>query len=168
MLERTHRREDPTITLTKDMLDDRFGNLYRKGAGYKLKASEAVRLAIVESDNTAVKSLVPMISKEDFDAVYEGLDINLDIDHQGALLSAKSYSSILKALYLAAVLNKDDSEHILDLLTKTKFPDKLVAGVNPSVPVAHKIGDFATDKQNEGYRDCGIVYVPRRPYELLS
>lgn len=159
-------QDDQQITLTKDMLDKQFGNLWQKGAGYTLKASDAVRLALTESDNTAARSLVPFIDKQDFDSVYEGLDIDLQSDTEGAILTAKSYSSILKALYYSSVLDKDASEEILDYLTKTKFPDKLAAGVPISVPIAHKIGDYNDDRGNEAFMDCGIVYVPRRPYIL--
>ncbi len=164
--ERLGKKEDPEITLTKDMIDKQFGDLWQKGPGYKLKASNAVRIALEESDNTAARSLVPFIDKQDFDAVYQGLDIDLNSDNNGAILTAKNYTSILKALYFSAVLDKDSSEGILDLLTKTKFPDKLAAGVPSNVLVAHKIGDYNDDKGNEAFMDCGIIYVPRRPYAL--
>jgi beta-lactamase class A len=164
--EQSGQNSDPEITLTKEMIDNSFGDLWEKGSGYKLHASKAVDLALEESDNTAARSLVPLIDKQDFDSVYEGLDIDLNADNNGALLSAKSYSSILKALYFSAVLNKDNSSLILDKLTKTKFPDKLVAGIPSDVIVAHKIGDYNDDKGNEAFMDCGIVYVPRRPYML--
>jgi len=164
--ERTHRQDDPEITIKKDQLDDQFGDLWKKGEGARIKASDAVRLTITESDNTAAKTLVPFIEPKDFEAVYQGLDIDLQSDDQGALISAKNYSSILKSLYFSSVLDKESSEEILDLLTKTKFPDKLAAGVPSNVLVAHKIGDFVDSEGNEGFRDCGIVYVPRRPYVL--
>ena len=164
--ERMKNTQDPTLTIQKDQLDNQFGDLWKKGAGTKLKASEAINLAIKESDNTAVKAIIPLIQEEDFQSVYEGLDIDLQVDKEGALISAKNYSSILKSLYFSSVLSKNSSEEILDNLTKTKFPDKLAAGVPQDIVVAHKIGDFVDDKGNEGFRDCGIVYVPRRPYLL--
>jgi beta-lactamase class A len=167
MKERTKTKDDPMVTIKQDQLNNEFGNLWKKGEGYKLNLSEAVRLAIEESDNTAAQVVTSNITKEDFNAVYEGLDINLETDKEGAILTAKSYSSILKALYFSSVLNKDSSSEILALLTKTKFPDKLAAGIPDKVVVAHKIGDFKDkDGKNEAFTDCGIVYVPRRPYVL--
>lgn len=163
-MERTKSTDDPVLTLTKDQLDNEFGELWKKGAGYKLKASDAVKLALTESDNTAAKALVPYVITDDFNHVYNALDIDLHADKKGALVSAREYSSILKALYFASVLNKQNSEEMLDLLTKTKFPDKLAAGVPEDVIVAHKIGNFIDKDGKEGFRDCGIVYVPRRPY----
>lgn len=164
--ERLNITDDPEITLTKDMLDSQFGTLWQKGAGYKLKASEAVRLALEESDNTAARSLVPFIDEQDFESVYQAIDIALQSDKNGAILTAKNYSSILKALFYSAVLQKSSSQEILNYLSKTKFPDKLEAGVPQSVTVAHKIGDYNDDKGNEAFMDCGIVYVPQRPYIL--
>lgn len=164
--DRLGKKEDPEIVLTKDMIDSQFGDLWKRGQGYTLKASEAIRLALTESDNTAARSIVPLIDKQDFEAVYQGLDIDLESDKEGALLSAKSYASILKSLYFSAVLDKESSESILDTLTKTKFPDKLAAGVPTTVQIAHKIGDYNDEKGNEAFMDCGIVYVLRRPYSL--
>jgi len=163
--ERIKNESDPTIVLTQNMLDDRFGDLYKKGAGYKINLKDAVRITLEESDNTAVRTLVPQLSKDDFNNVYEGLDIDLKLDKQGAIITAKQYGSILKALFFSSILNKDHSEEILAYLTKTKFQDKLPAGVPSSVVVAHKIGVVELSDK-EAYMDCGIFYVPRRPYLL--
>lgn len=164
--ERLNLKDDPTLEIKEEHIDKNFGDLWKKGIGAKIKASEAVRLTLVESDNTAVKLLAPFIKEEDFNAVYLALDVDLKSDEAGALISAKNYSSILKALYFSSVLSKESSNEILDMLTKTKFPDKIEAGVPHGILVAHKIGDFEDKKGVQGFRDCGIVYVPRRPYIL--
>lgn len=166
--ERLNLVDDPMIEVKPDQIDKQFGNLWEKGSGYKLRASEAVRLALVDSDNTAIKALIPYISQEDFDDVYKSLDIDLYSDTKGAHISARTYATVLKALYFSSVLNYDDSQQILDLLTQTKFSDKIVAGVPKGTLVAHKIGDFKDTAGNSGYRDCGIVYVPKRPYILCT
>ena len=164
--ERLGKTDDPTVEIKKEDIDSQFGDLWKKGAGYKLKLSEAVRLALEESDNTAARLVVPYVGSVDFDAVYQGLDIDLNLDKQGAILSAKSYSSIFKALYFSSVLTRDGSEEILNYLSHSKFPDKIEAGVPDNVNVAHKIGDFVDKDGNDAFTDCGIVYVPRRPYLL--
>jgi len=148
--------------LRPDEIDPRFGELWKKGVGYEISLDEAARIALQDSDNTATKALGPYIDQRDFDDVYKGIDIELKIASEGALLSPKSYSSILKSLYFSAVLNKDDSQRILEYLSVTKFKDKLIAGIPEGVRVAHKIGII----DNQSYMDCGIVYVPQRPYVL--
>lgn len=162
-----HKEEVPSaqdykVKLTKDMLDDRFGDLWEKGEGYELDLDDAARLALEKSDNTAAKALGTVITQDDSDEVYLGVDVDLQIASEGAVMTPKKYSSILKALYYSAVLTRDDSQLILDYLTKSEFNDKLVAGIPPDVKVAHKIGVI----EDKAYMDCGIVYVPYRPYSL--
>lgn len=164
--ERLKERTDPTLTVSEEDIDKEFGELWRKGAGYKIKMSDAIKLAITDSDNTAIRLVVPQITENDFEHVYQALDIDLRRDEGGARLTTKGYTSILKALYFSSVLEKNDSQKILDLLTKTKFVDKLPAGVPSNIPVAHKIGVYNKNGENEAYMDCGIVYVPNRPYAL--
>lgn len=164
--ERLKERTDPVLTVSEEDLDQEFGDLWKKGAGYRIKMSDAIKLAITDSDNTAIRLVVPQITEDDFEHVYQALDIDLRRDDGGARLTTKGYTSILKALYFSSVLEKDDSQNILDLLTKTKFVDKLPAGVPQNIPVAHKIGVYNKDGENEAYMDCGIVYIPNRPYAL--
>lgn len=154
--------KDTTVSITEDQIDNRFGNLWQKGAGYKIDLDEAARMAIVDSDNTATRALGPYIADEDFKKVYDALDIEYEITNKGALVTSQHYASVLKALYFSAVLTRDNSQKILDYLTQSNFDDKLVAGIPPDVIVAHKIGVV----EEEAYMDCGIVYVPRRNYLL--
>ncbi len=165
--ERLDMDSDPEIEIKEEYLDNEFGTLYRKGAGHKIKMSEAVRLALEESDNTAAKLIASNVQELDFNDVYGGVDIELLTDEDGAIMTAKNYSSVLKSLYFSAVLEKDSSEEILNYLSNSKFNNKLVAGVDPDITVAHKIGDFI-DKETgaKAYMDCGVVYYPRRPYLL--
>lgn len=160
--ERVNSTEDIKVKLTAEMLDNRYGELWKKGVGYEIGMDEAAKLALTKSDNTAAEALAPIITQPDFDDVYQGLDININIASQGAILNVRNYSSILKALYFASVLTRDDSQKILSYLSMTDFNDKLVAGIPNGVTVAHKIGVIDPDS----YRDCGIVYVPNRPYIL--
>ncbi len=153
---------DYKVRLTNDMLDNRFGDLWQKGVGYEIDLDEASRLALEKSDNTAAKALGSVITQDDFNDVYLGVDVDLQIASEGAVMTVKKYASILKALYYSAVLTRDDSETILGYLSHSDFNDKLVSGIPKEVVVAHKIG--VIDQQS--YMDCGIVYVPYRPYML--
>ena len=160
--ENINSKNDIKVRLTSDMLDNRFGDLWKKGEGYEIGLDEAARLSLEKSDNTAAKALGAAITQKDFDDVYRGIDINLQMNDKGTVMTAKNYSSILKALYFSAVLTRDDSETILSYLTKSDFNDKLTAGVPSDITVAHKIGVI----DNESYMDCGIIYIPKRPYIL--
>jgi len=152
---------DNVATIQAKDIDQSFGDLWRQGAGTKITVREALRQMLVLSDNTAANIIATTIPPEDFTNVFAGLDMNLQEKDGKTIISAKGYASILKALYFAAIINEDHSEQILNLLTQSSFNDQLVAGVPQNIKVAHKIGVY-----NNLYQDCGIVYVPDRPYLL--
>lgn len=154
---------DPTVQIQQKELNSKFGDLYKKGAGYKINLAQAVKLALQKSDNTASLVLADQITEDDFRFVYDGLDIpEMVTGKKTPIITTQEYSSVLKALYFASVLNNEDSETILSLLAQTDFNDMLPSGVPSGIPVAHKIGLV----NGEIYQDCGIVYVPQKPYSL--
>jgi len=157
-----HDFTDETVVIEKRHLDSDFGELWKQGVGAKITLDEAVSSVLVESDNTAFNIIKDYVAPEDFEYVYEGLDIDVTKAQGELTVSAKNYSSVFKALYFSSVINKEHSEKILELLSKTRFTDKLPAGVPKDIVVAHKIGQF----YNSIYQDCGIVFVPNRPYLL--
>jgi hypothetical protein len=156
------------ITLKEDELDSAYGTLYQKGAGYSLTLEEAAKIMLHDSDNTALKAIADTI--DGLIPTDEGVFSYLDADiTQGEDLSvaigARSYSSILKCLYFACYINNDDSELLLGYLTETNFNNRLIAGIDDkSIRVAHKIGVF----QDKTQSDCGIVYLPDRPYVFCA
>lgn len=153
------------VALKQEWLNDNFGSLYEKGAGYELSLKEAAEIMLKESDNTALRVLIDANEKLELDDRALGaLDIELTANNDGSIdLGTRSYSSFLKCLYFACYNNMSDSQEILTLLTETPFNNRIVAGVNdPNTVVAHKIGVFNTQVQS----DCGIVYVPGKNYVL--
>ncbi len=154
-----------TATIEKKHIDASFGDLWKKAEGSQLPLEEAAKLTLTDSDNTAFYVLRDYITKKNFDQVYNGLDIEVRTNKDEVILSAKEYASILKALFFSSILNKEHSQKILDLLSRTKFSDKLPSGVPKNIVVSHKIGVYENGNTLL-YQDCGIVYVPDRPYLL--
>jgi len=160
--ERTGITSDPTVVIEAEHIDDGDGELWKKGPGTKINLGEAVKLVLIESDNTAAIVIARNIPHQDFEAVYEGLDVDLYEEGNEVIITAKQYSSILKALYFSSVLSKESSNYILSLLA-TKTPrDKITLGVPSKIKIANKTGILAEAL----YQDCGIIYVPKRPYLL--
>ena len=158
---------DTNMTLKPEYLDNQFGSMWQKGAGAKVTVREAIKASLVESDNTAVNALIASIPNASHEAVFERLDLPKTTDGVFPTMSPKGYASIFRSLYLSTYLSYEHSNAILDYLSKTKFTDKLPAGVPSSVKVSHKIGVFNTpETKTTVYNDCGIVYVPQRPYIL--
>jgi beta-lactamase class A len=158
---------DPQVTLEDRHIDKAFGTLWQRGVGTKVSLGEAVEAALTQSDNTAFNLLNEYVDQEDLDYVFDGLDLLVKYQSQDrqTIMTVKGYSSIFKALYYGALLSKEHSNEILNLLTKSQFVDEIPAGVTPGVPVAHKVGIYNTANLRV-HSDCGIVYLPRRPYLL--
>jgi beta-lactamase class A len=156
---------DDEIVIREEWLDDGFGQLYKKGAGHKLTLREATKIMLKDSDNTALKTIsVTMMglvseSENPFNFLDAEFTQNPDLT---VSISARSYSSFLKCLYFSCYLDKEHSQEILDYLSNTGFKDRIVAGVDDGVTVAHKVGNFGQTTQS----DCGIVYLDKKNYLL--
>ncbi len=156
---------DQTVAITSNELDDAYGDLYQKGAGSRLSLRAAAKLALTESDNTAAHVIFDRtrtILASDQESLNQ-LDIDQNIQSGQAVIDAKSYSSVLKGLYLSSYLQPADSQEILHFLSQSTARNRLVAGVPGSIQVAHKIGVYNAAWSES---DCGIVYVPKRPYVI--
>jgi len=158
---------DQQLTVAPEMIDEEFGKFWKKGAGIKISVREAIRLTLTKSDNTAKNVLFYNLPAGAIEDVFDNLDIPKETQEKLASVNPKNYTSMLRSLYLSAYLTKDHSNEILQLLSRTDFYDKLPAGVPQTIPVSHKIGVYAPDDPDRSlYSDCGIVYLPQRPYAL--
>lgn len=156
------------ISLQKEDLDNSFGTLWKQGAGSTITVQEAITQMLVNSDNTAKNVLGHLLTNDDVLNVFNSLDIPLDTQNESPVVSAKNYSSILKSLYFSSYLTAHDSNEILNILTKSHFNDEIAKPIPQTIPVAHKIGvlDIADNNSTPLYDDCGIIYIPERPYIL--
>jgi beta-lactamase class A len=166
-IEQGKLKKDDVLTIKKDHLDPKFGDLWKKGEGTKITIQEAIDYALIKSDNTAANVLASVLPGTAIDNVFDSLDIPTDKEGGVTVISPKSYSSIFRSLYLSSYLKQESSNEVLEILTRTDFNDKIIAGLPGNIEVSHKIGVFnsATNKK-KGYSDCGIVYLPQRPYLL--
>jgi hypothetical protein len=110
--------------LEQKHLDKGYADLWEKGAGFKISIEDAMHRMLALSDNTAANVIADTIPQEDFTSVFDGLDITMN-DKAGVLvITTKGYASILKSLYFAGIVSKENSQKILEILTKTPFEDK--------------------------------------------
>ena len=161
------------LVVKKEHLNQEFGTLWKRGEGTRLSVAELIRLTLTESDNTASTVLRSQLQGQELNDVYKNLDISVTIrpkeDKENLRVSLKNYSSIFRSLYLSSSLSEENSNYILNLLTQTIFEDKIVAGVPDTIKVAHKIGVFEkSNAPQDVFIDCGIIYVPDRPYILCA
>ncbi len=126
---------------------------------------EALVYMIRYSDNNSSHILSYALDTSTLLASYSELGIPPP-DKVGYSISTKTYASFFRILYNGTFLNKEYSEQALRLLSETSFNKGLVAGVSPTIKVAHKFGERKLEGDNKQLHDCGIIYIPDRPYLL--
>lgn len=135
----------------------------QEGTTYSL--GEALSYMIKYSDNNAAEALAHIVDKNMLLESYNYLGIEPPED-PGYEISVRTYASFFRILYNSTFLNKEYSEDALHLLSNTEFSNGIVAGVPPSIKVAHKFGEREISSDVKQLHDCGIVYLPNRPYLL--
>jgi len=131
---------------------------------------ELINRMIINSDNDAYNDLVDNINSNDIVQTYKDLDVDISkafTNPNGNILNVKDYASFFRILYNASYLDKNYSEKALKLLSQTRFKQGLVAGLPQNILSAHKFGERQyRDTGQKQLHDCGIVYLPGKPYLL--
>jgi beta-lactamase class A len=157
-------------------LDSDYGSLWQRGAGAVISVGDAISYSIKESDNTAYEVLNERVNdllladvgeEQNIDDVYDYLDIPRDSEGLTQEVTPRNYSSILRSLFFSAYLSYHDSNELLDLMTQSTYKKGIAGPLEGKVKVAHKFGIHNVEPDNyEVHSDCGIVYLPQRPYIL--
>lgn len=114
-----------------------------------------------ESDNIAFKALLHYIQEEDYVLLGNYLGFFSDdggkLPTDSSLITARSVYNVFSSLYLSTVLEPQDSEYILGLLTTTVFDLGKIAQLPNDFRLAQK---FATGGQGNitVFHSCGIMY----------
>jgi beta-lactamase class A len=158
---------DKPMAITQAELDNAYGDLWQRGPGFMLTLRQAAKYATQQSDNTATHFIfdhMQNILSYDEQSLAR-LDVDQNTTEGQAVITARAYSSVMKSLYFSSYLQKQDSQEILSYLTHSAETERLTKQLPGSVLVAHKNGVYNTN-ENWAESDCGVVYVPRRPYIL--
>ncbi len=153
------------VTIEASELDDAYGDLWKKGANTKMTLRELAQLALSESDNTASRTIydhVKGLLKEEDQSLAQ-LDVDQNLENGQAVINAKSYTSVLKSLYFASYVDRNSSNEILSFLSQSTENRRLTKHLPSGLKVAHKNGVY---NQEWTESDCGIIYVPKRPYTI--
>lgn len=138
--------------------------------GKEYTVEELIDFMIINSDNEAMFNLLDDFDQEKLDKVYLDLGIIVpDLRTPEDFMSVTEYASFFRILYNAAYLNEYYSEKSLNLLSRTKFFDGLVAGVPFGTKVSHKFGERKNndlETASKQLHECGIIYFPNHPYLL--
>jgi beta-lactamase class A len=146
----------PTILPEKKLTD-----------GKEYSVSELLQRMIAYSDNSAMELLYPLIPEIEYSNLYAGLGIEgIDSANPASSLTVVEYSTFFRVLFNASYLSQASSEKALQTLTESTFTKGLRAGVPSQIQIAHKFGERDLGDGLFQLHDCGIVYVPKKPYLL--
>ncbi|HEY4518659.1 MAG TPA: serine hydrolase [Candidatus Paceibacterota bacterium] len=136
------------------------------GESYRLE--ELIDLMLRYSDNQAAFLLYTYADKRELDTIYQFLGIDGDVltANKDGQIGVRQYSSFLRILYNASYLSGENSNTILKTLSRAEFTEGLRAGVPTSIPIANKFGIAESQAGLPQMHDCGIIYVPNKPYLL--
>lgn len=136
---------------------------------YSIK--ELLERMIIDSDNQATNLLATNLDQKILDQTFKDLDVQstntIDPDNLNSInIRIKDYASFFRILFNASYLSKPMSESALSILSRIKFKEGLVANLPTNIKISHKFGErfFTTGKKQ--LHDCGIVYLPQKPYLL--
>ncbi|NMB70275.1 serine hydrolase [candidate division WWE3 bacterium] len=148
--------------VTKVSRDSYSGDMYKYPDGTTFTLKELLEANIIKSDNTAKNILYSLIKEEDINDLINELGVDKLFNAEGNT-TAKEYARVFRSLYYASMLTKEDSEYLLDLLTKTDPQKYMTAQLPKDVIVAHK---YASMKPERSFSDVGIVFIKNRPFLL--
>lgn len=135
--------------------------------GHTYSIPELISDMLIYSDNISTILLSNALNNSvNFSSIFEELHMPYEPNNQGNI-STKSFATLYRMLYNSSYLTKQDSEHVLDVLTQSHEEKSLFDGVPDSIPVAAKFGERAyTENSTIFLHNCGIVYYPKHPYLL--
>ncbi len=136
--------------------------------GRSYTVEELIVRMLQYSDNNALNLLGRIIPQDEYRQLLEDLDLRL-LPGQYSMTTVKGYSSILRVLYNASYLSRNDSEKILDILAHGSFDKGIAAGVPEEVTVALKFGEAQMEidgRLTNQFHEFAIIYHPTTPYLL--
>lgn len=142
--------------------DSLSGGLYMAEEN-ELSVNDLLYNMLAYSDNTAFNALNWQVSLEEL------WRLSTYINYYEVLLASnnsikmritpKTTANLFSSLYLSTILEPENSEKILSILTESSFDVDKYANLPPDVLVAQKYGVIGNGDVVELFNDCGILYV---------
>ena len=137
-----------------------WGDVHKYPIGTRLTIEELIEEMLLNSDNTAYRMLYRNLSFDELQDVIVTLGLE-DLFSEDGKITAKEYTRLFRSLYVSNYLSQDNSQKLLEILSKTSYDKYLGQGMPKDVIFAHKIGE---NQDMKVILDAGIVYVENRPY----
>jgi len=158
-----------TIADVSEYQYQNFVPIHTVTANTQYSVRDLLERMVIDSDNVAYEYLMQLVDWDKLKTVYAelGIDVTDFPESVNEGVSPRDVAKFFRILYNASYLTRDQSEYLLALLSRTTFSTGLVAGLPPDTTIAHKFAErkFADTGQRQ-LHDCGIVYLPGKPYIL--
>lgn len=134
---------------------------------------EVLQYMIIYSDNHASSLLEELLPIEDLQKTFTDIWLIFPEMKNGSFdnnVRVTDYASFFRILFNSSYLNRENSEKVLNILSKIDFKAWLAAWVPENIKVSHKFGErgiiWSNWNEEKQLHDCGIVYYPNHPYLL--
>lgn len=166
ILSRTLQYSDSSISHYYDEQYIKPSSPLQLGSSYTVKT--LIEKSLMYSDNVATILLERAFGRKAFERVVEDLHVPMDKTFSKIRgLTAKEYSAFFRILYNSSYLTPENSEFILETMSKSAFTEGLRSVTKSDIIVAHKFGEsLSQDGHHYFLSDCGIVYKIGQPYIL--
>ena len=156
---------DTPVSIDKSLFSNDTDPIYYQNS--QLSVRTLLERMLQQSDNTAFKFLLAETNVTDLNKLMDYYDIDAQHSYKytseadmesNALLTPSSFSNMFSSLYYSTILNANDSEYVLELLSNTTVSMNQLANVPNNVTIAHKWGYYSADNTSI-FNDCGIMYI---------
>ena len=123
---------------------------------------------LINSDNTSASILFEYMP-EYINTIYKDLWIKeIDLNSEEFILnSSKENSMFFRILYNSSYLKKENSEKLLQILSKSSFSLWIRADIPKTIKISNKFWEkWFFDSSEKQLHDCWIIYLPENPYVL--
>lgn len=155
---------DNELVLFEEDKDGKSGDeshlLSKDVTGSRYTIRDLLISSLRDSDNTAFNILYRNISDNELEKFIDSIGLDKITNGDGKI-SSKEYSRILRSLYTASFLKRDNAQLILKWLDDSSFDSFLSSGLPKEISFSHKYGE---NLEQRVFADSGIVYIPNRPY----
>ncbi len=161
IMQKVERRElglEMKVPIDKEDRNVGWGDLYNTNRT-QISIHELLEKLLQESDNTGQDILIDYVTEQDLTFLVNYTGYLKPTNNQDALLiDTQSMYSLFSSLYLSTILEPENSEYILQLLTNTTFNLHDKANLPPQTRIAQKFGSAVYDDVPV-FHSCGILYT---------
>ncbi|MDD3679757.1 MAG: class A beta-lactamase-related serine hydrolase [Candidatus Shapirobacteria bacterium] len=137
------------------------GSVYLQPEGTVYSYRNLIKLAIEQSDNTAVNVIAKILGEEKIRLTIDFLGLE-KTDYTLHQTSPEDIGRLLIALHQGEVLTSAHSQEIIGYLSQTIFNDQIPAVLPKNLTIAHKIG-----LDNQVLHDAAIIFTDQEDFVLV-